>query len=1151
VSSYHRLLIFLILILSSFSFQFSSPASCLEQSSDKAKVDVLYQKFVNLYEQGRYQEAIQYAKELIPAGEKAFGKGHINVAIFMNNLAGLYRSLGDYAKAEPLYKRSLSIREKALGPDHPDVASSLNNLAILYYSLGDYAKAEPLYNRALAIFEKALGHDHPNVAKSLNNLAALYDALGDYNRAEPLYKRSLAINEKVLGPNHPDVAESLNNLAELYRSLGDYAKAEPLYKRSLAIKEKVLAPDHSDVASSLNNLAILYYLLGDFAKAEPLYNRALAICEKALGHDHPNVAKSLNNLAALYDALGDYNRAEPLYKRSLSIIEKALGPNHPDVAESLNNLAALYKALGDYAKAEPLYKRSLAISEQALGPDHPDVASSLNKLAALYRALGDYARAEPLYKRSLAIFEQALGPNHPDVAESLNNLAALYRALGDYARAEPLYKRSLAIREQALGPDHPNVSQSLNNLAELYRSLGDYARAEPLSKRSLSISEKAFGPNHPDVAQSLNNLAALYQSMGDYAKAEPLYKRSLAISEQALGPNHPDVATFMDNLACVYAALDDFHKAHSMANRSQQIANMLIDQVMGFTSEDQKMKFLSMKKWDLYSFLSLVVQHLSSDPLFRIEALDVWLKRKGVILEAQKRFQETLTYSDDPEAVKTFQELAKVRGRLSKLTFSGPGKGGPAVYKKKIKELEKQKDILEAKLSKLSEAFALQKRVSKADSEKIAKALPDDTVLLEFARIGMFNFKAKGKEKKWGPDHYVTFVLHAGKEGKVGLVDLGNAGEIDKAVSRLKEEIRDYRDTEEPKAATSSKRLYKLVFEPLKKEIGDKREIFISPDGNLNLIPFEILQGPDGRFLIEDYTFYYQSAGRDVLAFGEIKEKGGKALIMGDPDFDMATDEKGATLRKLALSRSEEKEQAKRSKDMRGFHFKRLPGTKEEVEIIQGLLGKKKSELYTGKEAIEDVIIEKGTPSILHLATHGFFLSDLDLSDLMDERSKRGIVISHKSKGGTKKVKIENPLLRSGIALAGANNSLKTNDREISDGIVTAEEILGLRLRGTDMVVLSACETGVGEVKTGEGVFGLRRAFTQAGARCLVMSMWSVPDKETKELMVQFYKNILSGKMNRCQALRQAALEEMKIVKERYGLANPFYWGAFVFMGEP
>ena len=212
--------------------------------------------------------------------------------------------------------------------------------------------------------------------------------------------------------------------------------------------------------------------------------------------------------------------------------------------------------------------------------------------------------------------------------------------------------------------------------------------------------------------------------------------------------------------------------------------------------------------------------------------------------------------------------------------------------------------------------------------------------------------------------------------------------------------------------------------------------------------------------------------------------------------------------------------------------------------------------LFMQKEALEEVLRQKPNPVILHLATHGFFLSDIDLDTLSGDSGddERGFSIQTEPEAKTsssRKTMLENPLTRSGIALAGANRALDSGDLNAGDGIMTAEKILGLKLRGTDMVVLSACETGLGEVKSGEGVFGLRRAFAQAGAKSLVMSMWPVPDRETKELMVAFYKNLMSEKMNRCQALRQAILAQQQVVRQRYGDSSPFYWGAFVFMGEP
>jgi CHAT domain-containing protein len=398
------------------------------------------------------------------------------------------------------------------------------------------------------------------------------------------------------------------------------------------------------------------------------------------------------------------------------------------------------------------------------------------------------------------------------------------------------------------------------------------------------------------------------------------------------------------------------------------------------------------------------------------------------------------------------------------------------------------------------------------------------------ARIPDYDFKAF----KWGNSRYLAFVLSTEKGAKVSLIDLGNADTIDQKVAALKKSLG---KSESPSDVLTkqSNDLYKLIFAPLTSALSESKQIFLSPDGSLNLIPFEVLQDDQGRYLIETHTFHYVSAGRDIAGYGMVKEKGQKAILMGDPDFDLTTGK--ISQDKQTLSRS-----------MRGISFSRLAGTKKEVEAIAAILGSVAILTYTGKAATESVLMQSKSPRILHLATHGFFLSDQDWSSMMDEKS-RGIRILGKDKAITKKpARIENPFLRAGLALAGANNSLAQDGA--TEGILTAEKILGLNLRGTDMVVLSACETGMGDVKNGEGVYGLRRAFTQAGAKSLVMSMWEVPDVETKELMVNFYKNLQSGKMNRAEALRQAALTQRQTVKTRYGNDNPYYWAAFVFLGE-
>ncbi len=396
----------------------------------------------------------------------------------------------------------------------------------------------------------------------------------------------------------------------------------------------------------------------------------------------------------------------------------------------------------------------------------------------------------------------------------------------------------------------------------------------------------------------------------------------------------------------------------------------------------------------------------------------------------------------------------------------------------------------------------------------------------------------------------------------MGLIDLGEAAPIDAAIKEFRARIMRH------DAAEAAKTLYDLAFAPLLPELGEVKDIFISPDGNLNLIPFEVLIGPDGRFLIEDYTFTYLAAGRDLIGNIEPVVSTQPPLIIGDPDFDFSpgierrasVDAKAESSNRLkpasdgALPVSEQVLSERGSHTMSGFTFKRLPGTRDEVEAIQVLFGTDQSVLYTDRDALEEALLDAEAPRILHLATHGFFLEDQELPTDARGRglslwgAERGPKIVHDPQAAQKAVSFENPLLRSGIVLAGVNPSVKAGR---SDGVVTAEKILSLKLQGTELVVLSACETGLGDIQVGEGVYGLRRVFLQAGAQSLVMSLWSVPDNETKELMTQFYRNFLSGDMPRNQALRQAMLQQMDIVKQRYGNPDPFYWGAFIFLGAP
>ncbi|MBO0719360.1 MAG: tetratricopeptide repeat protein [Blastocatellia bacterium] len=1052
-----------------------------------------YEEARKLREAGKYGEALPLAERVLEIRERFLGAEHPDVAVAIDSLASIYIDRGDYGKAEPLYLRALELREKALGKDHPLTATSLNHLAELYESQGKYGEAEPLFKRALDIEEKALDKDHPNTADTLNGLAILYYYQGKYREAEALYKRALEIYEKALGKDHPDTAECLNDLALNYEKQGKYAEAEPLFKRALEIIEKARGEDHPSTVDTLNNLAGLYYYLGKYAEAEPLYKRALAICEKSLGKDHPLTATSLNNLAFFYKDQWKYVEAEPLFKRALDIFEKTLGKDHPDTAASLDNLAMVYYKQGKYAEAEPLFKRDLDISEKALGKDHPDTAICLNNMAGLYERQGKYEEAERFYRRALDIDEKALGKDHPETATGLDNLALNYEKQGKYAEAESLFKRALDIDENALGKDHLFTATSLNNLAGFYENQGKYAEAEPLSQRALAIWEKKLGKDHPLTALSLNNLATLYTAKGDLGQAVKFQARAVAASELNLARNL----------------------------------------VIG--SEREKLAYLAALPELTDQTISLHLRSAPADPVARNLAATMILQRKGRVLDATSQNLNALRSRFNAEDQALLDRLIETRSQIARLVLRGQQQMTVERYRSRIKELEDQAEKDETEISQRSSEFRVQ--YLPVTLEDVRAAIPPpDSALIEFAAYRPFNARATKGEKAYGPPRYVAYILR--RVGEIEWKELGDAKRIDQEIAVLRKALRD-------PARLDFKRLARgvdaQVFRPLRPLLGGVRRLLISPDGALNLIPFEALVDEQGRYAVERYSISYLTSGRDLLRMQVARESKDGPLLVAAPDFGRRS--QVVALRSGKQEKDAEelevKEEATRSA-LEDIYFKPLPGAAAEGEALRALLPN--ATLLTRRHATKAALNQVRGPRLLHIATHGFFLEDqqLNATDRRGYQLLRDSPARFLDQVEEREERIENPLLRSGLVLAGANEH-----REEDNGILTALEVTGLNLWGTKLVVLSACDTGVGEVKNGDGVYGLRRALVLAGAETQLMSLWAVSDKATRELMVSYYRRLLKGE-GRGEALRQVKLEMLKRADRRH----PFYWASFIQSGE-
>ncbi len=1117
------------------------------------------------YDMGNYTAAEPLYRQASDIWCSVLGTDHPDYATSLNNLAQLYRAMGNYADAERFYRQALALTRKALGTDHPDYATSLNNLARLYQAMGNYAEAEPLYQRASAIDRKALGEDHPGYATDLNNLAGLYLDMGDYAAAEPLYRQALEIAHTALGGDHPDYAANLNNLAELYQTMGDYAAAEPLLRQALEITHTALGVSHPDYAASLNNLAELYLDMGDYAAAEPLYRQALEITRTALGGDHPDYATKLNSLAGLYHDTGHYAEAEPLYRQASDIRRSVLGTNHPDYATSLNNLALLYQAMGNYAVAEPLYRQASDIRRSVLGTKHPAYATSLNNLAGLYLDMGHYAEAEPLYRQALDIRRTALGANHPAYATSLNNLAGLYLDMGHYTAAKQLYQRASEIDRKALGENHPGYATSLNNLAGLYLDMGDYAAAEPLYRQALKIAHTALGADHPDYATKLNNLAFLYWTQGNYAAAEPLYRQALEITRTALGADHPDYAASLNNLSDLCVATGRKTEAISLVLQAAAIHDRMLGQVSSFGADSQRMAYLGTLRVNFFTHLSLIVQYFPHALEVVQTGLDLILRRKA--LAAQR---DAILGGRYPALAPQLRELTLLRAQIAQQTLAGLGSDDPKAHRQRLAEWMAEHDRLEADLARQIPEMNLEQQLHAADRLAVAQALPAGTALVEFVRVDIFNFTAvpaRG-EPRWTPARYLAFVLAAGAPDDVVLLDLGEAAPIDHLIATFRQAISgeadgaDQRDawptdSELPEVSTRSDRptlrtalvaatrsmrpraanaprlnraelgaaLRQALFDPLLPALAGRTRLFLAPDGGLTRLPFEVLPLDDQRCVIDAYQISYLSVGRDVMRFAAVSPRQLAApLVVADPDFDLG-------------NRGVETYSA-------GVPFRRLAGTRQEGQQVAKLL---QVPPLLDDAALEQTLKAHPSPRILHIATHGFFLQD----PKRDPNQDRHVMGTHVglARGNLGRLSmVENPLLRTGLALAGANTWLQAHEQALDaaaeDGILNGVDVSGLNLLDTELVVLSACDTGLGSVQVGEGVFGLRRAFVLAGAKTLVMSLWKVPDRQTQELMELFYHHVLEG-IPRADALRAAQLS----MKAKY--PDPLYWGAFICQGDP
>jgi len=965
-------------------------------------------------------------------------------------------------------------------------------------------------------------------AADYENWGEEYYNQGNYTKAIECFLEVKAIFEKTLGKEHPDYANSLNFLGVLYWSMGDYAKAERYYLEAITIWEKVPGKEHSDYAILLNNLGYLYKNIGEYAKAECYYLEATVIFEKALGKEHPDYATSLNNLGLLYWNIGDYAKAERCYLEAATIHKKILGKEHPYYAQSLSSLGALYRQMGDYAKAERYCLEAIAIQEKVLGEDHPAYAQSLSTLGALYNYTGDYVKAERYCLEATVILEKTLSKEHPEYAWSLNILGLLYNNISDYTKAEHYYLEATAIFEKALGKEHPNYAMSLNNMGTLYSDMGDFAKAERYCLEAATIFKNVLGKDHHSYATSLNLLGMLYGKMGDYTKAERYYLEATVIYENVLGKEHPDYAWLFDNLYVLYLNKKEYSQALICKQKQIKIKVGIVNKNFSFQTEQQRDAYWKINSNSFEASYSLSFFH--PVPESNVLNYENILFSKGLLLRTTNAVRDAIYASGNQVLIAQFKELGSLRQQIIALRQNG----GNEAY---IKTLEDKAEALDKSLTQSSAAFKDSKEDMAMKWQDVRDNLQQGEAAIEFVSFRIY-------DKKWTDTvQYAALVLKKDSTAPVW-VPLCDEEALQEILSRA--EGRKSEVQARILYSANGLRLFNLIWEPLEKELKGVTTIYYSPSKLLYKIAFNAIPIDDSYEvrLADKYNLNLVSSTREVAHLSRSKTETTQiqsAVLYGGLDYDA----NASKMRKAAqLYKKDTNVPAIAFTLPQGvkidWKWGKLPGSKKEALTIQGVLKKKKipNTLYQDSLGNEESFKQLSGKKIglIHLATHGFFLPDPERRhDNREQQLQQQHSFVLKPS--------ENPLLRSGMVLAGGNNAWINKPVEgVETGILTAAKISGMNLLGAKLVVLSACQTGLGDVTNSEGVFGLQRAFKLAGVETLIMSLWEVSDEATALLMSTFYQEWLILGKSRQEAFKEA----QKKVRDKH--PEPFYWAAFVMM---
>jgi len=1002
---------------------------------------------------------------------------------FYYELGRTFFNNGDYYDAMNNYNRALEI--------NPNYAPALNGRGEIHLFNNDYIDAERNFNEAI----KA----DPYYENAYVNRGFLYKRLGNIDSVIIDWKKVLELN-----PENNDV---MFELSEIYYSYG----IEKL--NNLNFSEAI---NYFEIACNINidhlfaryRIIDIYFLLNDYINVLKYTYEVKNIRERTLGKYHPDNIITLNNLGRLYISLYNYYQAEHYLLEMKYIIENTLGKENPRYIDSLNKLGHLYISMGDFVNAEYYYIEVKHLFDNTNRTYIDEYLISLNGLGFINIVIGDYIKAEYYLLQALNIYENATINNDSDLyIKLLINLSGLYQNTDDILKAEHFLLTAINYIEKEQGKLHFNNAIPFNNLGVLYLNRGDYSKAEQYLLDAAIIRLNTFGNLSSDYAVSLNNLAFLYKETGNYYIAEQNYLEASNILELLLGKNHIDLIRINDSIYYFYLYIMKYNNAFSIKQEINEQRAIHINQFFFSMSEHQRNLYWNRHSLDFDSTYSLSFHY----PIFEsnIISYNNAIFTKGFLLRTTNAIRDAIYATNNQELISQFEKLRDIRQQINNLQQTG---NTNLAY---IQSLEQQAEELDKSLMRY-DIFKEAIEDLNINWKDVQEKLQPNEAAIEFVSFRLY-------DKGWTDRTiYAALVLRPGMEAPAW-VPLCEENEL--------KEIFDHLTGRRPRMQTEllynvyGNALYSAIWQPLEKKLEGVDTIFFSPSGLLHKVSFNAIPVGDSKRLMDIYDLNLVSSTREVVYRNRTTQLPDSAAIYGGLFYDNPL-----TCRFGCCDVQP---------GMQEGIWSYLSGTRDETDnihfqlYVNNISSVLLNEIKGDKDSFRN--LDGNRTGIIHLATHGFFEDDIEKKYELQERLERL---------GIGRQVFENPLMKSGLILSGGNRAWTENPIEgLEISTLYADDIARMNLLGTELVVLSACETGLGISNNSEGVFGLQRAFKLAGAQTIIMSLWEVSDRASSDFMIEFYTNWLSG-MTKQEAFKKAQIS----IRNQSRYSSPYFWAAFVLM---